>query len=118
MAVFWTLAGLMTAVALAFVLVPLLRARPPAGPSAMEANLEALRGQRRELEADIAAGVVAAEARDQVLDELLHRADADLAATVATDSCVDKPQIASNFCRCRSRDAATILCTPADKLLR
>ena len=81
MAVFWTLAGLMTAVALAFVLVPLLRARPLAGPSAMEANLEALRGQRRELEADIAAGVVAAEARDQVLDELLHRADADLAAT-------------------------------------
>ena len=81
MAVFWTLAGLMTAVALAFVLVPLLRARPPAGPSAMEANLEALRGQRRELEADIAAGVVAAEAREQVLDELLHRADADLAAT-------------------------------------
>ena len=80
MAVFWTLAGLMTAVALAFVLVPLLRARPPAGPSAMEANLEALRGQRRELEADIAAGVVAAEAREQVLDELLHRADADLAA--------------------------------------
>ena len=80
MAVFWTLAGLMTAVALAFVLVPLLRARPLAGPSAMEANLEALRGQRRELEADIAAGVVAAEARDQVLDELLHRADADLAA--------------------------------------
>ena len=80
MAVFWTLAGLMTALALGFVLVPLLRARPPAGPSAMEANLEALRGQRRELEADIAAGVVSAEAREQVLDELVRRADADLAA--------------------------------------
>ncbi len=80
MAVFWTLAGLMTVVALAFVLVPLLRARPREGPSAMEANLEALRGQRRELEEDIATGVVAAEAREQVLDELVRRADADLAA--------------------------------------
>ena len=80
MAVFWTLAGLMTALALAFVLVPLLRARPPQGPSAMEANLEALRGQRRELEADIAAGIIPAEAREQALDELVRRADADLAA--------------------------------------
>jgi cytochrome c-type biogenesis protein CcmH len=80
MAVFWTLAGLMTALALAFVLVPLLRARTPKGPSAMEANLEALRGQRRELEADIASGIVAAESREQVLDELVRRADADLAA--------------------------------------
>src|SRR5258706_162377 len=41
MTVFWMLAALMTAVALAFVLVPLLRGRPPAGPSAVEANLEA-----------------------------------------------------------------------------
>jgi cytochrome c-type biogenesis protein CcmH len=80
MAVFWTLAGLMTALALAFVLVPLLRARAPQGPSAMEANLEALRGQRRELEADIASGIVAPESREQVLDELVRRADADLAA--------------------------------------
>ena len=80
MAVFWTLAGLMTAVALAIVLVPLLRARPPAGPSSLEANLEALRGQRRELEADIVAGVVPAESREAVLEELVRRADADLAA--------------------------------------
>jgi cytochrome c-type biogenesis protein CcmH len=80
MAVFWTLAGLMTLLALAFVLVPLLRARAPKGPSALEANLEALRGQRRELEADIAAGVVASDAREQVLDELVRRADEDLAA--------------------------------------
>jgi cytochrome c-type biogenesis protein CcmI len=69
MAVFWMLAALMTAVALAFVLVPLLRGRPPAGPSAVEANLEALRGQRRELEADIASGVVPAS-RERALAEL------------------------------------------------
>jgi len=80
MAVFWTLAALMTALALAFVIVPLLRGRPPAGPSAVEANLEVLRGQRRELEADIVAGVVAAEARGEALAELVQRAEADLAA--------------------------------------
>jgi cytochrome c-type biogenesis protein CcmH len=80
MAVFWLLAGLMTAVALAFVLVPLLRARPVAGRSAAEANLEALRGARRELEADIAAGVIPAEARGEALAELVQRAEADLSA--------------------------------------
>ena len=80
MAVFWMLAALMTAVALAFVLVPLVRGRPPSGPTAVEANLEALRGQRRELEADIASGVVPAEARNEALAELIQRAEADLAA--------------------------------------
>jgi len=80
MAVFWMLAALMTAVALAFALVPLLRGRPPTGPSAAEANLEALRGHRRELEADIASGVVPAEARNEALAELVSRAEADLAA--------------------------------------
>jgi cytochrome c-type biogenesis protein CcmH len=83
MAVFWMLAGVMTAVALAFVLVPLLRARPPRGPSSMEANLEVLRGQRREIEADLASGVLAPESREQALAELVQRADADLAASDA-----------------------------------
>jgi len=80
MAVFWMLAALMTAVSLAFVFVPLLRGRPPIGPTAAEANLEALRGQRRELEADIASGVVPAESRNEALAELISRAEADLAA--------------------------------------
>ena len=80
MAVFWGVAGLMTAVALAFVLVPLFRARPPAGRSAADANLEALRGQRRELEADIAAGVIPADSRNEALAELVQRAEADLSA--------------------------------------
>jgi cytochrome c-type biogenesis protein CcmH len=91
MAVFWMLAGLMTVVALAFVLVPLLRARPPAGPTAMEANLEVLRGQRRELEADIATGLVPAEARNEALAELVSRAEADLAAPAAAVSVERKP---------------------------
>ncbi len=80
MLLFWILATLMTAVALAFVLVPLLRARTAAGPSAKEANLDVLRGQRREIEADVASGVLPADARDEALAELVSRAQADLAA--------------------------------------
>ncbi|HEX5130269.1 MAG TPA: c-type cytochrome biogenesis protein CcmI, partial [Usitatibacter sp.] len=79
MLVFWALAAGMTLVALAFVLVPLLRARAdPAGPSAREATLEVLRGQRREIEADIAAGTLPAEAREEALAELVERAGEDL----------------------------------------
>ena len=63
MVVFWILATLMTAVALAFVLVPLLRSRAEAGPGSVEANLEVLRGQRREIEADVASGTLPADAR-------------------------------------------------------
>ena len=79
MAVFWLLAALMTVVALAFVLVPLLRTRPASGPSTLEANLEVLRSQRREIEADVASGTLPAEARDEALAELVRRADKDLA---------------------------------------
>ncbi|HUP96327.1 MAG TPA: c-type cytochrome biogenesis protein CcmI [Usitatibacter sp.] len=79
MAVFWILATLMTLVALAFVLVPLLRARPAASPSRVEANLEVLRSQRREIESDVADGTLPREARDEALDELVERAEEDLA---------------------------------------
>ena len=84
MASFWILATLMTLVALAFVLVPLLRSRPPAGPSSAEANLAVLREQRREIEADIATGVLPAGARDEALAELVGRAGEDLAPSTAT----------------------------------
>ena len=80
MVAFWILAALMLAVALGFVLVPLLRTRRAAGPTTVEANLEVLRGQRREIEADVAAGLLPPEARDEALAELLARADEDLAA--------------------------------------
>jgi cytochrome c-type biogenesis protein CcmH len=79
MVVFWLLAAAMTAVALAFVLVPLLRARAVTGPSEAEANLEVLRSQRREIEADVAAGTLPADARDEALAELVVRAADDLA---------------------------------------
>jgi len=83
MAVFWILSTLMTAVALAFVLVPLLRTRPGAAPSAAEANLQVLRAQRSEIDADVASGVLPAEARDTAVAELVRRADEDLAAAEA-----------------------------------
>jgi cytochrome c-type biogenesis protein CcmH len=61
MVAFWILATVMTLVALAFVLVPLLRGRAASGPSSVEANLEVLRAQRREIEADVANGTLPAE---------------------------------------------------------
>jgi cytochrome c-type biogenesis protein CcmH len=81
MVAFWILAALMTGVALAFVLVPLLRSRARPSPSAVDANLAVLRGQRREIEADIAAGVLPAEAREEALRELVSRTESELAGT-------------------------------------
>lgn len=78
MAVFWILATLMTIVAMAFVLVPLLRARSATAPTRIEANLEVLRGNRREIEADVANGTLPAESRDEALAELVGRAADDL----------------------------------------
>lgn len=79
MTVFWLLTLAMVALAVSFVLVPLLRRQTPAGPSEVEANLEVLRGQRREIDADIASGTLPAEAREEVLAELVGRASTDLA---------------------------------------
>src|SRR4051794_4674922 len=83
MVFFWLLAVLMTAVALAFVLVPLLRARPVTGPSSVEANLDVLRSQRREIDADVANGTLPADAQEEALAELVQRADNDLVAVPA-----------------------------------
>lgn len=82
MFLFWILAALMSAIAIAFVIVPLLRPRTVEGPSAQEAALEVLRGQRREIEADIAAGQLPAAAREEAMAELVERAHEDLGAGV------------------------------------
>ena len=79
MLAFWIVAAVLIAVALVFLLVPLLRVRPPHGLSAREANLAVLRGQRGELDADVAHGVLAGDARDEALAELVARAGEDLA---------------------------------------
>ncbi|HUI99407.1 MAG TPA: c-type cytochrome biogenesis protein CcmI [Usitatibacter sp.] len=80
MLVFWLLAALMVLLALAFILVPLLRSRADLGPSVVEANLDVLRSQRREIDADVATGVLPADARDEALAELVDRARGDLSA--------------------------------------
>ncbi len=96
MALFWLLATLMTALALAFVLVPLLLARTARGTSAHDANLEVLRGQRREIEADVANGILPASAREEALAELVDRARDDLAAPIeAAPRAAKKPWAAA-----------------------
>jgi cytochrome c-type biogenesis protein CcmH len=83
MALFWFLTAAMAALAVLFVVVPLLRARAASGPSEVEANLEVLQGQRREIEADIAAGALPADSRDEALSDLVGRAALDLAPAPA-----------------------------------
>jgi len=95
MVVFWLLAAFMTVLALAIVLVPMLRARAAAGPSAVEANLAVLRGQRREIESDVANGVLPASERDGALAELVERARDDLSAQEKPAAPASRPWIAA-----------------------
>ena len=78
MVVFWILAAVMTAAAVAIVLVPLLRARAAPAPTVEQANLDVLRAQRAEIDADVASGTLPADARAEALDELVTRAAEDL----------------------------------------
>jgi cytochrome c-type biogenesis protein CcmH len=84
MLTFWIVAALLIVAALAFVLVPLLRGRAVAGPSVREANLAVLRGQRKDIETDVALGLLPKEAREAALAELAARADEDLATAEAS----------------------------------
>lgn len=96
MVVFWSLAAFMIAVALAFVLVPMLRSRALAGPSTHEANLAVLRAQRSEIDADVAHGTLPADARDEALAELVGRAHEDLAGLPAPGAATQgRPWIAA-----------------------
>src|SRR5882672_8626453 len=95
MVAFWILAALMTLVALAFVLVPLLRPGIAAGPSAREANLAIFRGQRREIDADIASGILPADAREEALRDLVDRAEGDIPEQPHADARRDKPWLAA-----------------------
>ncbi len=59
MTLFWTLCALLAAGALALVLRPLVARGRAAGVSRREANIAVYRDQRRELDADLAAGKLA-----------------------------------------------------------
>jgi cytochrome c-type biogenesis protein CcmH len=90
---FYAIAALMLLGALAFVLVPLLKT-PTTQPDQLTveaANLDAYRVQRRELDADFERGLISAEERDRVLDELSARLSFELAAApLGEDS---KPEV-------------------------
>ena len=63
MTLFWVYAALLTAVALAILVIPLVRARTRSGaaPSRAASNLTVFRDQTAELDADLAAGTIGRE---------------------------------------------------------
>ncbi len=73
MTAFVVVAAAMVAVAVAWVLVPLLRRREQASPDAGTANLGVLRDQRAELDADLARGTLTRERYAQATLELERR---------------------------------------------
>lgn len=79
---FWIVAASLVALALAFVLRPLLARRPESGAGAGrdETNLAVYRDQLKELAVDLAAGTLAREQYDEARLEIERRMLADLAA--------------------------------------
>ena len=73
MTLFWTICALLAALVLALVLRPLLARGAAAGVSRREANIAIYRDQRRELDADLAAGKLAPEEHEKARTELEAR---------------------------------------------
>ena len=79
MTVFWSIAALLAAVALAFVLPALLgRRRATGAATADAANVAIHRDQLKELDADLAAGTLSPERRDEARREIEQRLLDDL----------------------------------------
>lgn len=80
MTTFWILGALMMALALFFVLPPLLRKENGAPGHAQrdQLNLAVLRDQLRELDSDLAAGTIDAAAHESARHELEHRVAEDV----------------------------------------
>jgi cytochrome c-type biogenesis protein CcmH len=85
MTLFWAICAALAAFALALVLRPLLARRGASGVSRREANITIYRDQRRELDADLAAGKLAPaeheKARAELEARLLEDVDAAAEAT-------------------------------------
>jgi cytochrome c-type biogenesis protein CcmH len=78
---FWSLALLLLAVTLAFLLPPLLRnRRPAASPDADAATVAVYRDQKRALDAEFADGVISGEERDAAVAELTRRLGEEVVA--------------------------------------
>jgi cytochrome c-type biogenesis protein CcmH len=82
---FWSLALLLLAVTLAFLLPPLLRKRRPAvaSPDADAATIAVYRDQKRALDAEAADGVISNEERDAAVAELTRRLGEEVGAQKA-----------------------------------
>jgi cytochrome c-type biogenesis protein CcmH len=73
MTLFWAICAALAALALALVLRPLLARRGASGVSRREANITIYRDQRRELDADLAAGKLAPAEHEKARAELEAR---------------------------------------------
>jgi len=80
MLIFALMAGLLVAVAFAFLLPPLLRSAPSVQVSGESANVTVYRDQLAELDADLARGVLPAERHGQARAEIEQRLAEDLRA--------------------------------------
>ena len=77
---FWLVALVLVGATVAALVWPLLRARAPRAPEADEvATTDIYRDQKRQLDAELAAGAITPEERDAGVDELASRLGADLA---------------------------------------
>jgi cytochrome c-type biogenesis protein CcmH len=83
MTLFWAICAALAALALALVLRPLLARRGAAGVSRREANIAIYRDQRRELDADLAAGKLAPPEHEKARTELEARLLEDVDASSA-----------------------------------
>jgi cytochrome c-type biogenesis protein CcmH len=86
MTLFWAICAALAALALALVLRPLLARRGAAGVSRREANIAIYRDQRRELDADLAAGKLAPAEHEKARAELEARLLEDV------DAAADEPR--------------------------
>lgn len=83
MITFWLIAAIFVAIALAFVLPPLLlRAAPASTAGDKESNVAVYRDQLADLEADLQSGIISAEQYQQDRDEIERRLLSDVAAPV------------------------------------
>jgi len=101
MIVFWLIAAILVAIALAFVLPPLLQTSLQTSPggdderSRKEANVDIYRDQLSELEADVANGIVSREQYKQDRDEIERRLLEDVSGADATNQGREKKSTAA-----------------------
>ena len=77
---FWLVALLLAAGTVTALVWPLLRARPKASPFDDGAATDIYRDQKRQLDAELAAGAITRAERDAQLDEIAARLGAELAS--------------------------------------